>query len=76
MKKNKKTLEKRKALSELAINNPEEAAKYFEFAALSLRQANNSTQRIQILSEILFLSTNTIEKDIYLTTENTELKAS
>jgi len=60
MKKNDKIQAERKALIELAINNPKKAAKYFEHAALSLKQANNTNQVIEVLANTLFLSPKTL----------------
>ena len=65
MRKNKDVLKKRRALAQLAVNEPKKAAKYFELAALSLYQCNNTNQSIDVLSRVLFLSTKTIEKDVY-----------
>lgn len=65
MKKNEQTLQNRQALIELAINDQKEAAKYFELAALSINQCNNTAQIIDVLSRVLFLSPRTIENDLY-----------
>lgn len=68
MKKNKKTQEQRKALIEMAIDNPKKAAKYFELAALSLKQAKTTAQVIDILADTLFLHERTVYKQIEKTT--------
>jgi len=68
--KNTKTLEKRQALINLAVKDPKEAAKYFELAALSLTQAQNTCTIVDILANILFLSETTIERDLSARREN------
>lgn len=68
MKKNSKVLQQRKDLIELAINDPKKAAKYFEFAALSLKQARTTTQIIDILANTLFLNERTVSNQIEKTT--------
>ena len=64
MKKNETVLQQRKDLIELAINDPKKAAKYIELAALSLKQARNTNQVIDILANTLFLSERTVSGQI------------
>ena len=61
--KSEKQLEGRKQFVKLAINQPSEAAKYLELAAQSLQNCNNTIEVLRILSDVLFLSTRTLEND-------------
>ena len=64
MNKNKKQIILRRNLCLLVLNKPEKAAKYFEHLALTLRQCKTTSDRFKFLSDTLFLSQRTIERDI------------
>ena len=64
MKKNEEIIKGRRALVVLAIENPSKAAEYIKQAAFTLEQCKTTTERIEVMSDLLFLSFSTIEKDI------------
>ena len=62
--KNPTQLEKRKEFSKLVINHPDKAAELLESRAKELKNCKYLYERINVLADILFLSTRTIENDV------------
>ena len=65
MTKNEKQLIGRRRLIEMCINDKEKGAEYIRRASETLRKCTTTDQVIKALSELLFLSQSTIEKDLY-----------
>ena len=60
----RKCTDKRKEFVQEVINEPEKALKELEEKIKSAKHCRNSSDRIYFLSELLFLSTRTIERDL------------
>jgi len=62
--KSKKCVQKRQEFIQLAINSPRQAAARLKTLALRLENSRNTTERTELLSEILHLSETTIYRDL------------
>jgi len=65
MKKNPQQLEKRRRIIKMLIECPEEGIRYIEQQLLTIRQEKLTYKRISAISELLFLSDQTILNDIW-----------
>ena len=63
MKKSNDNIKKRAALVQYIINDTDNAAKYFELLAESLRQCKYTSEKIEVIAQCLFLSNRTIIYD-------------